>query len=183
MLPDRNANPNNGGREKQVTEPIPTRSEENHSGKRAVIHTGHVWGGGREGNRRHIQNKSVNHLKYTTCHDFWSRWQRSRHGSPSLHNHIKITTEIQNNHHSELSEIKLNGSPTTTELQKPCPSRLVGGMRTQNRLVPHLGVVDKNLRGIPWEQGVPAPHQVSSYNFLNPLMQTTSGLSEPQAQH
>ena len=32
----------------------------------------------------------------------------------SPHNHIKITTKIQNNHPSELSEIELNRSLTTT---------------------------------------------------------------------
>ena len=33
-------------------------------------------------------------------------------------NHIKITSTLQNNHHSELPEIWLNGSPTTRELKK-----------------------------------------------------------------
>ena len=32
----------------------------------------------------------------------------------SLHNHINMTTKLQNNHHSE---IELNGSPTVTELK------------------------------------------------------------------
>ena len=40
-------------------------------------------------------------------------------------------------HPSEPSEIKLNGSLTTTELKKPHPSRLVGGVQTWNGLVPH----------------------------------------------
>ena len=37
----------------------------------------------------------------------------------------QITTKIQNHHHSEPSEIELNGSLTTTELKKPHPFRLV----------------------------------------------------------
>ena len=41
---------------------------------------------------------------------------------------LKITTKLQNSHHSEPSEIKLNESLTITELKKPHPSRLVGGM-------------------------------------------------------
>ena len=45
------------------------------------------------------------------------------------------------------------------ELKKPHPSRLVGGAQTQNGLVTHPGMVGKNLGGISWEQGVPAPHQ------------------------
>ena len=48
----------------------------------------------------------------------------------SFHNHIKITTNLQNNHHSETPEIWPNASPTTRELATP---RLVGeaemGMR------------------------------------------------------
>ena len=92
--------------------------------------------------------------------DFQSgRWHR-RTWLTSLYNHIKITSEISNSHHSELSEIKLNGSLTITELKKPHPSRLVRSMDTWNRLVPHPLVVDKNLGGISWERGVPAPHQV-----------------------
>ena len=35
--------------------------------------------------------------------------------------------------------------------KNPHPSRLVGGMREQNRLVPHLHVVDTNLGGISWD--------------------------------
>ena len=89
--------------------------------------------------------------------DFWSRWQQRQIWLASSHNHIKTTTKIQNNHHSEPSEIKLNGSLITMELKKPHPSRLVGGPHMQNRLVPHPSVVDKNSGGISWEQGVPAP--------------------------
>ena len=36
----------------------------------------------------------------------------------SSHNHIKITTKLQN-HHWEQPEIWLNESPTTRELKKP----------------------------------------------------------------
>ena len=60
---------------------------------------------------------------------------------------------------SEPAEIKLNRSLTTTELKKPHPSRLVAGVETRNRLLPHTCVVDKNSGGISWEQGVPAPQQ------------------------
>ena len=67
---------------------------------------------------------------------FRSRWQCRQTWLTSSHNHIKITPKIQNNHHSEPSDIKLNGSLTTTELKKPHPSRLVGGVETQNGLVP-----------------------------------------------
>ena len=66
----------------------------------------------------------------------------------SLHNYIKITSKIQNNHHSELSEIELNGSLTAAELMKSHPSTLVRGAQTQNGLVPLPLVVDKNPRGI-----------------------------------
>ena len=49
------------------------------------------------------------------------------------------------NCHSEPSQIELNGSLTTIDLKKPHPSRLVGGAETQNKLVPHVHEVDKNL--------------------------------------
>ena len=75
------------------------------------------------------------------------------------HNHIKITTKIQNNHHSEPSEIELNGSLTTTELKKPHISRLIEGVHTWNGLVPHPHEVDKNLVRISQEWEVVAPHQ------------------------
>ena len=45
------------------------------------------------------------------------------------------------------------------ELKKPHPSRLVGGVEMQNRLVPHPRMVDKNSGGISQEQEVPATHQ------------------------
>ena len=47
------------------------------------------------------------------------------------------------------------------ELKKTHPSRLVGEAETQNGLVPHPSVVDKNLEGISQEHGVPAPHQAN----------------------
>ena len=100
------------------------------------------------------------HEKYSTeinspkCRiDFQSRWRLA-----SPHNHIKSTTKLYNNHHLEPSEIMLNRSLTTTELKKPHPSRLVGRVDTWNELVQHPHVVDKNLGGISWEQGVPAHH-------------------------
>ena len=55
------------------------------------------------------------------------------------------------NHHSEPSEIESNGNPTTTELKKLHPPRLVGGVKTQNRLVPHPLAVGKNLGGMSKE--------------------------------
>ena len=62
----------------------------------------------------------------------------------SLHNYIKITSKIQNNHHSELSEIELSGTLTTTELKKPRPYRLVGGAQMVV-VVPHPHVLNKIL--------------------------------------
>ena len=69
--------------------------------------------------------------------DFPSRWQHRQTQLASLHNHIRITTKIQNNHHSEESETELKGSLTTTELKKPHPSRLAGEAQTLDGLVPH----------------------------------------------
>ena len=45
------------------------------------------------------------------------------------------------------------------ELKKPHPSKLAGGVETQNGLVPYPCGVDKNFGGISQEQGVPAPQQ------------------------
>ena len=65
-----------------------------------------------------------------------------KHGS---HNPNKTATKIENNHHSEPSENKLNERLATTELKKPHPSyRLVGGVELLNGLVPHPHVVYKN---------------------------------------
>lgn len=61
-----------------------------------------------------------------------------------LHNHIKITTKLLNNHHSEPSKIELNGYLTITDLKKPHPFRLVGGADTWNELVLYPRGVDKN---------------------------------------
>ena len=49
-----------------------------------------------------------------TREDFQSRWWHRLTWLVSLHNHIKITTKLENNHHSELAEIEVNGSLTTT---------------------------------------------------------------------
>ena len=68
---------------------------------------------------------------------FWSRWQHRQTGLAPSHNHINVTTKIQNNHHSGMSEIKLNGSLTTTELKTPHPSRPVGGAQIWDGLAPH----------------------------------------------
>ena len=63
----------------------------------------------------------------------------------SLHNHIKITTKLYSNHHSEPSEIKLNGSHTTTELKK---KHIETGRRGKGEewAGPHPCVVDKNQK-------------------------------------
>ena len=55
-------------------------------------------------------------------------------------------------HHSEPSGTELNGSPTTTELKKSHPSRLVEGQSFYSR------VVDKNSGGIISGVRVPAPY-------------------------
>ena len=65
----------------------------------------------------------------------------------------------------EPSEIELSGSLTIKELKKPHPSRLVGGVKVWNSLVPHPCVVDKNSGGISQEQEVPAPHQAPSPGY------------------
>ena len=61
----------------------------------------------------------------------------------SSYNYIKITTKMQNNHHSEPAETELNGSLTTTELKTSHPSRLLGGAQAWNGLVPQPHVVEK----------------------------------------
>ena len=100
----------------------------------------------------------------------------------SSHNHIKITTKIWNNHHSEPLEIKLNGSLTTIELKKPHPSKLVGGVQMQNGLVPHSHMVDTNLGGVSPDQGIPAPQQASQHRVPVPRRQvpTTSSCKNQQ---
>ena len=77
---------------------------------------------------------------------FWSRWRHRQTWLTTSHRHIKTTTKIWNNHQLGTSEIKLNGSLTTTELNKPHPSRLVGGTQTWNGLAPTH--VDKNSGGM-----------------------------------
>lgn len=52
---------------------------------------------------------------------FRSRWRsRSMLPCPS-HDHIKITTKLQNNHHLELLEVWLNESHTTGDIHKRLP--------------------------------------------------------------
>ena len=100
------------------------------------------------------------HKNYTyKKSDFWSRWWHRQTWLASLHNHIKITTKIWNNHHSGTLEIELNGSLTTMELKKPYPPRQVGGAQMRTRLVPNTHVVDENSGEISQKQGVPTPHQ------------------------
>ena len=60
-----------------------------------------------------------------------------------------------------MSEIRLNGNLTTTELRKPHPSRQVSGAEMSNGLAPHSCVVDKYSGGISQEQGDPIPYQPS----------------------
>ena len=59
-----------------------------------------------------------------------------------LTNHIKITTQIQNNPHSEPSEIKLNGSVTTTGL---CG----GGVQEGTELLVRLSCGFQSLPPLP----------------------------------
>ena len=81
--------------------------------------------------------------------DFWSKLWHKQTCFASSHNPNKTPTKIQNNHCSQWTEIKFNGSLTTIKLKKP--SRLVGEAKTQNGLVPHPHVVDKHLGGISQE--------------------------------
>ena len=87
-----------------------------------------------------IGSIEVNIIKMETT-DF----RRRQTWSP-LGNHSKITTKIENHHHSE-PKIGVNGSLITTKLKKPHPSKLVGGAQMWNRLVPHPRVVDTNSGG------------------------------------
>ena len=59
----------------------------------------------------------------------------------------------------------MNRNLTSMELKEPHPSRLVGGMQTQNRLVPHPRVVDKNFRGDISGVRSPSPHRPTSLGF------------------
>ena len=74
----------------------------------------------------------------------------------------------------------MNASLTTTKLKKPHPSRLVGGAQTQNGLVLHLFLVDKNSGGISQEEGVLDPHQAPQLRVPVPGRQvhTTSGKNQ-----
>ena len=78
----------------------------------------------------------------------------------------------------------MNGSLTTTALKKPHPFQLVGGAQRWNRLtsVPHPRVVDKNLGGISWGWGVPAPDQAPQPRVPVPgrSVPTTSGCKNQQ---
>ena len=81
-----------------------------------------------------------------------------KHDSPLCTTTSKLQPTIE---HTSLRtiRIKLNGSLTITKLKKPHPFKLVGGVQSWKGMVPHPHVVDKNWRGISWEQGVPTPHQ------------------------
>ena len=68
----------------------------------------------------------------------------------------------------------MNGRKSDNErIKKPPPYRRVGGAQKWKELVSHPCVVDKNLGGIPEEQGVPAllqvpPAQDSSARKISP---------------
>ena len=102
-------------------------------------------------------NKVLNKTKQNTGKNFLLPLVKMAAEADMAH-HIKITTKLQKNHHSEPSEIELNGSLTTMELQKPHPSTLVGGAQTRYSLVPHLCVVDKNFGGIYLGSKESQPH-------------------------
>ena len=70
----------------------------------------------------------------------------------------------------------------TVELKKSHLSRLVGEAETQNGLVPHPHVVDKDSRGVSWEQGVPDPYHAPQPRVPVPgrLVPITSGCKNQQ---
>ena len=72
---------------------------------------------------------------------------------------INYKTTITQNH----QKIELYEKPTTTELKKSHSSRQVGGAdihKDTEWAVPRSRAVDKS-GGIPWERGIPAPHQIT----------------------
>ena len=62
------------------------------------------------------------------------------------HNHIKITTKLQNNHHLELPATSLNRSPITRDLKKK-PHLDCRRGRDFNGMVPHEHAVGNNWEG------------------------------------
>ena len=92
-----------------------------------------------------------------------------------MHKHIKITTKISNNDHSESSENELNGSLIALELKKPHPPRIVEGTQKQNGLVPDPRVVvkfGKDISGAGNPRPTPGPpakgssaKKISPHNF------------------
>ena len=82
--------------------------------------------------------------QYTNKNKIQSRRQCGKTQHASLHNHIKITTKLYNNHHLEQSEIKLNGNLTTMGLKKPQPFRLLEGAETWKTWT-HIRAVNSDL--------------------------------------
>ena len=78
--------------------------------------------------------------------DFRSRWWHRQTWLTSLHNNVKITTKIQNSHHSELSEVELSRNLTTMELKKSHPSRLVESIQIGNGLVPYHVCMERTCK-------------------------------------
>ena len=97
---------------------------------------------GRKGRRVFLKprKQEKNHLRtQKKFGEFQSRWWFRQRWLAFSYNHIKITTKMWNNHHSEALGIKLDGSLTTKELKESHPSRLVGGAETWKGLV-HIHV-------------------------------------------
>ena len=117
---------------------------------------------------------------------FWSRWQHRQTWLASA--------QLHKSHHSEASEIELNGSLTTIEIKKTYPSRLSWQAGTTSEtqstwltLANHLGDPNRlyptqfmepptlffHMKGWSW---------LMLHHFLNPNKQATAGFSEPQQQ-
>ena len=69
----------------------------------------------------------------------------------SSQNHIKITTKLQNNHHSKLPERKSCNS----KYREKGTLRLVREAEMWNRLVPHPHMAVKNWEGYLGPGGLP----------------------------
>lgn len=69
----------------------------------------------------------------------------------SFQNHIKITTTLQNNHHSKLPE----GKSYNSEYKEEGTSRLVIEAETWIRVAPHPHMAVKNWEGYLGPGGLP----------------------------
>ena len=111
--------------------------------------------------------------------DISTTWKLKLKYKPSLRT-IRDRVEWESNNY----KTELNGCLTTLELKKPHSSRLVGGARMWNGLVPHSHVAAKNLRRITWEWGVPDLHRDAQTRVPVPgrlpqlLAVKTTGLSQ-----